>query len=128
MHQDATKKGKKISSKYTECVVYMTSSYDALLSVYFKLVQYCIEVNLQIEYSIARRNMLLLREYSICEQRIVYHRTTVLYVLEISYIRIISEAKGPSQHGVLPSLTKGKMAGSCVLSCIRQPVCIYCLP
>jgi hypothetical protein len=31
----------------------MASSYDALLSVYFKLVQYCIEVNLQmgIQYS-----------------------------------------------------------------------------
>jgi hypothetical protein len=43
------------------------------------------------------------------------------YVLEISYIKIILEAKGPSQHGVLPSLANEKMASSCVLSCVRQP-------
>ncbi len=47
---------------------------------------------------------------------------TRLYILEISYIKIILEAEGLSQNGVLPSLVKGKMTGSCVLYCV-----LYCL-
>jgi hypothetical protein len=68
--------------------------------------------------------MFLKREYSICVQRIVYQRTkhTRLYVLEIAHIKIILEAEGLSQNGVLPSLANGKMAVSCVL------YRIYCLP